>query len=84
MIRQAGRGSQHRYYVIEKGTHVDSLYDEYPDKLRPILPCFRAAFVALEGWVERGVAPPDSQTVPSPDPLNRDAMLHSCALGPTN
>jgi hypothetical protein len=63
MIRAAGRGSLHRYYVIEGGSHVDSRYDRYPDALRPILPCYRAAFTAFEAMIERGAAPPPSQTV---------------------
>ena len=49
MVRAAGRGALHRYYVIEGGSHVDSRYDRYPDALRPILPCYRAAFTALRG-----------------------------------
>ncbi|MBA3772639.1 MAG: tannase/feruloyl esterase family alpha/beta hydrolase [Ramlibacter sp.] len=52
MIRRAGRGNMHRYYVVEAGNHVDQLYDEFPDKLRPIAPCYRAAFLELENWVE--------------------------------
>jgi hypothetical protein len=66
MIRDAGRGSLSRYYVIGGGTHVDSLYDEHQDLLRPILPCYRAAFTAMTRWVETGAAPPRSQTVPKP------------------
>lgn len=52
MIGRMGRGHMHRYYVVEGGNHVDQLYDEFPDKLRPISPCYRAAFIALENWVE--------------------------------
>ncbi len=63
MIRAAGRGGLHRYYVIEGGSHVDSRYDRYPGALRPILPCYRAAFTAFEAMIERGVSPPPSQTV---------------------
>lgn len=63
MVRDAERSSQHRYYVIEGGTHVDSRYDRYPDKSRPILPCYRTAFVALEAMIERGATPPPSQSV---------------------
>ena len=66
MINSAGRGRMHRYYVIEAGNHVDQLYDEFPDKLRPILPCYRAAFIALETWVESkgNRKPPDSKRIP--------------------
>jgi Tannase and feruloyl esterase/3HB-oligomer hydrolase (3HBOH) len=63
MIRAAGRGSLHRYYVITGGSHVDGRYDLYPSALRPILPCYRTAFAAFEDWIERGEAPPPSQTV---------------------
>jgi hypothetical protein len=51
---------QDRDYRIEGGTHVDSLYDTYPNKLRPILPCYRAAFDRLVDWVEDKVPPPDN------------------------
>ncbi len=63
LIRDQGRGGLHRYYVIEGGSHVDSRYDRYPAELRPILPCYRAAFEAFEAMIERGAAPPPSQTV---------------------
>ncbi|MGH2715732.1 MAG: tannase/feruloyl esterase family alpha/beta hydrolase [Solirubrobacteraceae bacterium] len=76
MVRAAGRGPIHRYYVIDQGTHVDSLYDDFPDRLRPILPCYRAAFVALERWVERGEAPPPSQVVPK----GEGDVVNSCRL----
>jgi hypothetical protein len=66
MINNEGRGRLHRYYVVEAGNHVDQLYDEFPDKLRPIAPCYRAAFVALENWVEGkgNRRPPDSKRIP--------------------
>jgi alpha-beta hydrolase superfamily lysophospholipase len=65
LVKKAGRGNLHRYYVVEGGNHVDQLYDEFPDKLRPISPCYRAAFMALETWVEgKGKrAPPDSKVI---------------------
>ncbi|MDB5838893.1 MAG: LigA [Herminiimonas sp.] len=68
LIRKAGRGSLHRYYVVEDGNHVDQLYDVFPDKLRPIAPCYRAAFIALETWVEtKGRSkPPESKTIARP------------------
>jgi hypothetical protein len=69
LIAAAGRGRLHRYYVVEDGNHVDSLYDGVPGLVqpglvRPILPCYRDAFAALEAWVERGVAPPPSGLLP--------------------
>lgn len=77
MIDSAGRGGLHRYYTIEGGNHVDGLYDTYPDRLRPILPCYRAAFDALTSWVERGRTPPTDRTVPRP--ADGD-VVDSCAL----
>jgi hypothetical protein len=65
MVRRQGRDRLHRYYRIEGGNHVDSLYDVHPDLLRPILPCFRGAFTALEGWLA-GHAPPAGATLPRP------------------
>lgn len=66
MISEAGRASMHRYYVIGAGNHVDGRYDGHPDQLRPILPCYRDAVTALEGWVEHRTAPPPSGFVPKP------------------
>ncbi|MFA3878657.1 tannase/feruloyl esterase family alpha/beta hydrolase [Streptomyces sp. MMCC 100] len=77
MIDASGRGGLHRYYTIRGGTHVDGLYDTYPDRLRPILPCFRSAFDALTGWVERGTLPPADHTVG--EPAGGD-VLNSCGL----
>ena len=56
---------------------VDGLYDTYPDRLRPILPCYRSAFRALTDWVEYRAAPPASGTVPRP--ASGD-LVNSCAL----
>lgn len=68
MIKDTGRQNLHRYYVIEGGNHVDQLYDEFPETLRPIVGCYRAAFVALENWVENhgNVKPPPSRFIPQP------------------
>ena len=78
LIEDAGKGDLHRYYRIEDGNHVDSYYDEFRDKLRPILPCQRAAFEALEAWVEKGDKPPSSKLVE--DPKVGDEANH-CKLG---
>ena len=68
MVKDAGKAHLHRYYVIEGGNHVDQLYDEFPDKLRPIVGCYRAAFLALERWVEQSgrVKPAKSQLIARP------------------
>ncbi|SDI65873.1 3HB-oligomer hydrolase (3HBOH) [Actinokineospora alba] len=52
LVTTQDRSALHRYYRIDGGTHVDGLYDVYPDKLRPLGPCFRTAFDALEGWLD--------------------------------
>lgn len=64
LIADEHRSFLHRYYVIADGTHVDGLYDTFPDLLRPILPCYRDAFARLDGWSTRGIRPPGSGTVP--------------------
>ncbi|NUS23655.1 MAG: tannase/feruloyl esterase family alpha/beta hydrolase, partial [Streptomyces sp.] len=56
---------------------VDGLYDTYPDRLRPILPCYRTAFDALVAWVERGTPPPADQVIDRP--VGGD-VVDSCAL----
>lgn len=60
LVRSAGSGPLHRYYRIADGTHTDGLYDTYPDRLRPLLPCARRAFAVLTAWVEREERPPRS------------------------
>jgi hypothetical protein len=79
MVDQAGRGRLHRYYRVEGGNHVDSLYDVYPGLLRPILPCFRSGFDALESWLSRGgTPPPPSATLPRPATGD---LANECSLG---
>ncbi|HEY0639183.1 MAG TPA: tannase/feruloyl esterase family alpha/beta hydrolase [Pseudonocardiaceae bacterium] len=65
LVRAAGRERLHRYYRFEGGTHVDGLYALYPDRIRPLLPCFTAAFEAAEAWLD-GRRPPASATLPRP------------------
>lgn len=78
MVDGAGRGRLHRYYRVAGGNHVDGLYDTYPDRLRPVLPCYREALGALTAWVEDGRTPPGDRTVPRP--ADGD-VVNSCALG---
>jgi predicted esterase len=84
LIEAAGDGKRHRYYKIEDGTHVDSYYDEgdesgsFKNRLRPILPCHRAAFKELEEWVERRDAPPTSKYVERP---KKHGLVNRCTLG---
>ncbi|MEU6531296.1 tannase/feruloyl esterase family alpha/beta hydrolase [Streptomyces sp. NPDC046928] len=77
MVDGSGRGRLHSYVTVVGGTHVDGLYDTYPDRLRPILPCYRSAFDELVSWVERGVRPPADRTVGRP--ADGD-VVNSCAL----
>ena len=70
----AGRGGLHRYYTIEGGNHVDGLYASFPDRIRPVLPCYQAAFDQLTAWVESGRRPAPSGLVRRPatgDVVNR-------------
>ncbi|GAA3243352.1 hypothetical protein GCM10020256_68070 [Streptomyces thermocoprophilus] len=66
MVDASGRGRFHRFYAVEGGTHVDALYDTWPQRLRPILPCYRSAFTALVAWVEKGALPPADTRSPGP------------------
>jgi predicted esterase len=78
MVRSQGKGKDHRYYRLEGGNHVDGLDDAYPDKLRPLLPCMRTAFTALEHWTAPGgQAPPPSATLPRP---TSGDLANTCTL----
>ncbi len=65
-ISGQGRAALHRYYRIEGGNHADGLYEQHPDLVRPMLPCFRSAFTALETWSGTGLLPPPNATIPRP------------------
>jgi hypothetical protein len=83
MVRDAGRGDLHRYYVIEDGNHVDDRYDVFPTETRPILPCYREAFLRLTTWVTTGEQPPASQLVERPasgDVANTCPALEAAAV----
>ena len=86
MIADAQRAEMHRYYRIEGGNHVDSLMHLDPEHLRPMLPCFRAAFDALTAWVEDGQEPPPSATIPRPsgNGATDPALLNTCSLRPAS
>jgi hypothetical protein len=85
LVRDAGKGGMHRYYVIEDGNHVDDRYDLFPTQTRPILPCYREAFLRLTSWVTTGAEPPASQTVARPesgDVANTCPELAAAAAAP--
>ncbi|ADJ47689.1 hypothetical protein AMES_5864 [Amycolatopsis mediterranei S699] len=80
MITAAGRGALHRYYRIEGGNHVDGLADAFPDRLRPLGPCFRTAFDTLAGWLG-GTRPPASATIARPAGATPAELARTCSLG---
>jgi dienelactone hydrolase len=77
LVERAGRGPLHRYYAIEGGNHFDALYDRFPDRVRPMLPCYRAAFEAMTAWVEGGRGPDGPHVVRAP--TGGDAV-NSCTV----
>lgn len=76
LVKEQRRAQNHRYYVVERGQHMDGFYALFGDSVRPILPCARDAFDALTAWVEQGVAPPASGTV---EPATGD-VVNECTL----
>ncbi|WP_306472868.1 MULTISPECIES: 3-hydroxybutyrate oligomer hydrolase family protein [Streptomyces] len=80
MVRREGRGALHRYYRVEGGTHVDSLVDTFPDRLRPLVPCHRSAAAALERWLDDGRRPPSSRTLELPEGAGPAELLRRCPL----
>ncbi|MPY30986.1 tannase/feruloyl esterase family alpha/beta hydrolase [Streptomyces adustus] len=83
MVHDAGRGALLRYYRIEDGTHTDSLVDVFPDRLRPMVPCHRAAFTALERWLGGDGLPPADHTVRRPAGADPATLLADCPLDRT-
>jgi hypothetical protein len=77
LVERRGRGQLHRYYSVADGTHTDGLYDAYPDRLRPLLPCARRAFTLLTSWVERGQRPPAGRRYPRP---RAGDLVNTCRL----
>ncbi|HYO36800.1 MAG TPA: tannase/feruloyl esterase family alpha/beta hydrolase [Geodermatophilus sp.] len=84
MVADEHRDRLHRYYRIEGGNHVDSLVGLDPERLRPMLPCFRTAFDALTAWVQDRQEPPASTTVPRPagNGATDPELLNTCSLSP--
>ncbi len=65
--------------VIEGGKHVDSLVGSDPANVRPMLPCYRAAFTAMVAWVTHNEPPPASTTVQRPAGA-AGTLLGTCSL----
>ncbi|WP_262403261.1 tannase/feruloyl esterase family alpha/beta hydrolase [Actinomadura sp. CNU-125] len=78
LVRDRGK-APFRYYRVEGANHTDGLVDAHPDRLRPLLPCMRSAFTALEAWTAEGTAPPPSATLPKPS--GGTDTLNTCSLG---
>lgn len=70
MIEKKGKKHLHRLYLIDRAHHTDAIVgDPKIDKeraMQPILPYSHQAFDLLVDWVEKGIEPPASQTVPAP------------------
>ena len=87
MVALQRKSSSYRYYVVQGGNHVDPQYDDhagidsYGDTvLRPMLPCVRAAIDVLALWVEGGMQPPASHTIPRPQGATPDQLANVCSL----
>jgi hypothetical protein len=66
MVKRSGNSNNHRYYRIEAGTHTDGLIALQPTLIRPMLPCFHAAFDTVVRWTQHRIAPAPNRTVPRP------------------
>jgi hypothetical protein len=76
LVRAHG-AAPYRYYRLDAANHVDGLYDAHPTRLRPLLPCMRTAFTALESWTQGGTPPPRSATLPRP---TSGDTVNTCSL----
>jgi hypothetical protein len=52
MVDRSGRGGLHRYHRMPGGTHTDGLVVLNPALVRPMLPCFHAAFDSVVAWTQ--------------------------------
>lgn len=81
MIEARGKGDLHRMYLIDHAHHSDAVVgDPKIDKdhqMQPILPYSHQAFDLLVDWVEKGIAPPESKTVPVPEDKKKAIDLKS-------
>ncbi|MFF7409369.1 hypothetical protein [Streptomyces lydicus] len=57
-----------------------ALFDTFPDRLRPLTPCHRSAFTALESWLNHRHLPPASHTVPRPGATDAATLINHCPL----
>lgn len=82
MVQATGNGANHRYYVIEGGTHVDKLADDHPEVFRPILPCYLEALDELDAWVTEDAEPRPSGFVEFPADTTPKERAQGCELPP--
>ncbi len=87
LVARARKTNRHRYYVVQGGNHVDPQFDDHygvdsygNTVLRPMLPCVRAAVDAIAAWVEQGIAPPASHTIPRPQGASASDLANVCSL----
>ncbi|MBW3658567.1 MAG: cell wall-binding repeat-containing protein [Actinobacteria bacterium] len=80
LVRDAGHGDDFRYYVVERGTHVDTAADSSPASFRPILPCFWASIDALDAWVTEGRSAPPSGFIPFDPAATPHERANTCDL----
>ncbi len=80
LVREQGMTARHRYYRMDGASHLDLEYDLFPDRMRPLLPCMRAAFETLERWTAPGGGqrPPRSATLPR---QTTGDVANTCSLG---
>ncbi|MDT5025207.1 MAG: hypothetical protein QOE61_1633 [Micromonosporaceae bacterium] len=77
MIEDQGRGAMTRLYEVEGGSHFEGLYGQHPGLLRPMLPCFRDAFEALEQWTQDDKTPRNSHLVQRDPAVD---LVNTCGL----
>jgi hypothetical protein len=77
MIKDHGRRALSRLYEVEGGSHFEGQYSQFPNLLRPMLPCFQDAFGALEDWTIDGDRPPASHLVTRNASID---LVNTCTL----
>ncbi len=80
MVRAQGQDDTYRYYVVERGEHVDPSADDHPETFRPILPCFWEAIDALDAWAVEGTDAPPSGFIPYDAAATPAERANTCAL----
>lgn len=75
LIAQNHKSHLHRLYMVQNGNHFEGFVGKpgIDDKhqLQPLMPYVHQSFDALVNWVEKGSAPPVSQTLPVPNDRNK-------------